>query len=151
MYLSSARIEEALLLLASSTGEEFQLPKLDVAIVEDDESVRQATDHLLRLLGYVTASFGSAEDFLNSGRVRDTACLITDVRLPGMSGVELQSRLILDGHCMPIIFVTAFPEETIRARVLTDGALGYLPKPLQEQSLIECLEQALKRPRQDLA
>ena len=127
------------------------MPKVDVAVIEDDDSVREATRHLLRLLGYATASFASAEDFLKSGRVRDTACLITDVHLPGMSGVELQSRLILDGHRIPIIFITAFPEEAIRARVLRDGALGYLSKPLQEQSLITCLNQALKRPRQDPA
>jgi len=107
--------------------------------------------HLLRLLGYATASFASAEDFLMSGRVRDSACLIVDVHLRGMSGVELQSRLILEGHHMPIIFVTGFPEEAIRARVLRDGALGYLAKPLHQQSLIDCLDQALKRPRQDLA
>ena len=136
---------------ASAAGEELNLPKIDVAVVEDDDSVREAMSHLLRLLGYATASFASAEDFLRSGRVGDTACLITDVRLPGMSGVELQSRLILDGHRMPIIFVTAFPEEAIRARVLRDGALCYLSKPLQEQSLIACLDQALKRPRQDPA
>ena len=135
---------------ASATGEELDLPKIDVAVVEDDDSAREATDHLLRLLGYATASFASAEDFLRSGRVRDTACLITDVRLPGMSGVELQSRLILDGHRMPIIFVTAFPDEAIRARVLRNGAIGYLSKPLQEKTLIACLDQALKRPRQDL-
>jgi FixJ family two-component response regulator len=138
--------------IASGIGshrEELHLPKIDVAIVEDDDSVREATKHLLRLLGYATASFASAENFLRSGRVRDTACLITDVCLPGMSGVELQSRLILDGHRMPIIFITAFPEEAIRARVLRNGALGYLSKPLQEQSLITCLDQALKRPRQD--
>ena len=127
------------------------MPKVDVAVIEDDDSVREATRHLLRLLGYFTASFASAEDFLKSGRVRDTACLITDVHLPGMSGVELQSRLILNGHRIPIIFITAFPEEAIRARVLRDGALGYLSKPLQEQSLITCLNQALKRPRQDPA
>jgi FixJ family two-component response regulator len=135
----------------SAAREELDLPKIDVAVVEDDDSVREATKHLLRLLGYATASFGSAEDFLRSGHVRDTACLITDVRLPGMSGVELQSRLILDGHRMPIIFITAFPEEAIRERVLRNGALGYLSKPLQEQSLITCLDQALKRPRQDPA
>ena len=127
------------------------MPKIDVALVEDDESVREATNHLLRLLGYATASFASAEDFLKSGRVRDSACLIVDVHLPGMSGVELQRRLILEGHCMPIIFITAFFDEAIRTRVLRDGALGYLSKPLQEQSLIDCLDQALKRPRQDLA
>ena len=127
------------------------MPKIDVAVIEDDASVREATKRLLRLLGYAAASFGSAEDFLNSGRVRDTACLISDVHLPGMSGVELQSRLLLDGHRMPIIFITAFPEEAIRTRVLRDGALGYLSKPLQEQSLITCLDQAFKHPRQDLA
>ena len=124
------------------------LPKFDVVVVEDDDSVRDATTHLLRLLGYTTASFASAEDFLKSGRVRNTACLIADVHLPGMSGVELQSRLILDGHCMPIIFITAFPEAAMRARVLRDGALGYLTKPLQEQSLITCLDQVFKRPQQ---
>jgi FixJ family two-component response regulator len=127
------------------------LARIDVAVVEDDESVRQATQHLLRLLGYATASFTSAEDFLKSGRVRDTACLIVDVHLPGMSGVALQSRLILEGHHIPIIFVTAFPEEAVRARVLEDGAIAYLSKPLQEQSLITGLDQALKPPRQDPA
>jgi FixJ family two-component response regulator len=127
------------------------LAKNHVAIIEDDESVREATNHLLRLLGYATASFASAEDFLNSGLAHDTACLITDVHLPGMSGIELQTRLILDGHRMPIVFFTAFPEEAIRARVLRDGAVGYLSKPLQEQSLIACLDQALAPPRQDLA
>ena len=113
--------------------------------------MREATEHLLRLLGYTTASFASAEDFLKSGSVRNTACLIADVHLPGMSGVELQSRLVLDGHRIPIIFVTAFPDEAIRTRVLRDGAIGYLSKPLTEHSLIACLDQALKRPRQDLA
>jgi len=136
---------------ASAAREEPDLPKIDVAVVEDDDSVRQAMKHLLQLLGYATASFASAEDFLKSGRVRDTACLITDVHLPGVSGVELQRRLILDGHRIPIIFITAFPEEAVRERVLRDGALGYLPKPLQEQSLIDCLDKALKRPGQDLA
>jgi FixJ family two-component response regulator len=138
------------LIIASCAGSQrgFDLPKIDVVVIEDDASVRQATTHLLRLLGYRTASFASAEDFLNSGCVRETACLITDVQLPRMSGAELQRRLILDGHCMPIIFITAFPEAAMRARVLRDGALGYLTKPLQEQSLITCLDQAFRRPKQ---
>ena len=122
------------------------MPRIDVVVIEDDESVRKATKHLLRLLGYATASFASAEDFLRSGLVRDTACLITDVRLPGMSGVELQSRLILDGHCIPTIFVTSFFDEGIRTRVLGNGAFGYLSKPFQEENLIACLDQILKRP-----
>lgn len=129
---------------------EFDLPKIDVAIVEDDASVRESTGHLLRLLGYTTAAFVSAEDFLESGRADDTSCLITDVRLPGMNGVELQSRLILAGRRMPIVFVSAFPDEAIRARVLRDGAICYLSKPLQEQSLIACLDHALKRSPQAL-
>jgi len=127
------------------------LPKIDVAVVEDDESLREAMGHLLRLLGYAAAAFASAEEFLKSDLLGDTACLITDVHLPGMSGVELQSRLISAGHHIPIIFVTAFPEEAIRARVLGDGALAYLSKPLREQSLIACLDQALRHPRQDSA
>lgn len=127
------------------------MPKIDVAVVEDDVSLREATKRLLRLLGYATDSFASAEDFLSSGHVHDTSCLITDVDLPGMSGVELQSRLTSDGHRMPVIFITAFPDEAIRARVLSRGALCYLSKPLEEQSLIAWLDQALKRPGQDLA
>ena len=122
-----------------------------ISIVDDDDALRNSLDDLIRSIGFRTQGFPSAEAFLSSNHVRDTACLITDVHLPGMSGVELQSRLILDGHRIPIIFITAFPEEAIRARVLRDGALGYLSKPLQEQSLITCLNQALKRPRQDPA
>jgi FixJ family two-component response regulator len=98
------------------------------------------------LLGYTTVSFATAEDFLKSGRVSDTACLIVDMHLPGMSGAELQSRLILDGYRMPVIFITAFVEEATRERVLRNGALGYLSKPLQEQSLIACLGQVQASP-----
>jgi FixJ family two-component response regulator len=102
------------------------------------------------LLGYTTASFATAEDFLNSGRVRDTTCLIVDMHLPGMSGTELQSRLILDGYRIPVIFITAFVDEATRVRVLRNGALGYLSKPLREQSLIACLDQAFRHARKDL-
>ena len=136
-------------LRGGSRGEGFGLAKIDVAIVEDDESVREATKHLLRLLGYATTSFGSAEDFLTSGRVGDTTCLIADVHLPGMSGVELQTRLRDEGHHIQVIFVTAYPNEAIRTRVLGDGALAYLPKPLQEQSLISSLDRAFKSPGHD--
>jgi FixJ family two-component response regulator len=121
------------------------LPKIDVTIVEDDQAVRRATDHLLRLLGYTTTSFASAEDFLNSGCACDTACLVTDVRLPGMNGAELQARLISEGHSMPIVFVTAFPDEGLRSILLRSGAVCYLSKPLQEQRLLDCIERALKQ------
>jgi FixJ family two-component response regulator len=123
------------------------LSNIDIAVIEDDESGRRALKELLELLGYVTAAFASAEDFLRSNRLRDIACLITDVHLPGMSGVTLQRRLSSDGYRIPIIFITAFPQEVIRARVLADGALGYLSKPLQEEGLISCIEQAVQRPQ----
>lgn len=115
-----------------------------ISIVDDDESVREATKGLVRSLGYATATFASAEEYLRSDRVRDTSCLITDVQMPGMTGVELQDRLIASGKRTPVIFVTAFPEDNIRARVLEAGAFGYLSKPFNDECLIECLDEALK-------
>lgn len=121
------------------------MPKVPViSIVDDDESVREATKALIRSLGYATATFASAEEYLRSDRVRDTLCLITDVQMPGMSGVELQDRLIADGQRTPVIFMTAFPEEDIRARVLGAGAFGFLSKPFNDECLIDCLDEALK-------
>jgi FixJ family two-component response regulator len=114
-----------------------------ISIVDDDESVREATKGLMRSMGYSTATFASAEEFLKSERVHETSCLIADVQMPGMSGVELQSQLIANGHRTPVIFVTAFPEEKIRARALQAGAVGFLSKPFNEESLIGCLEKAL--------
>jgi FixJ family two-component response regulator len=114
-----------------------------ISIVDDDASVREATKCLVKLLGYATASFASAEDFLNSERLRDSSCVITDVQMPGMNGVELQRRLIADGHSLPMIFMTAFPEASIGARVLEKGACGYLSKPLDEEKLLTCLAKAL--------
>ena len=115
-----------------------------ISIVDDDESVREATKELLRSLGYAAAAFASAEDFLQSEQLSTTDCLISDVQMPGLSGIDLQRRLIADGHRMPIIFITAFPDERVRARALGAGAIGFLTKPYREESLIECLGQALK-------
>jgi FixJ family two-component response regulator len=115
-----------------------------ISIVDDDESVREATKGLVRSLGYVAATFASAEEFLQSDSVRDTSCLISDVQMAGMSGVELQDRLNAAGHHVPIIFITAFPEERIRSRVLKAGACGFLTKPFNDDSLFECLDMALK-------
>ena len=119
------------------------LPATLISIVDDDASVREATRCLVKLLGYATAAFASAEDFLRSERLRDSSCVITDVQMPGMDGVELQSRLIADGHSLPVIFMTAFPEETVGARVIKKGACGYLCKPLDEHRLVTCLTKAL--------
>jgi FixJ family two-component response regulator len=114
-----------------------------ISIVDDDESVREATKCLIRSLGYAAATFASAEEYLQSDRVAETSCLIADVQMPGMSGIELQDRLISDGHRTPIIFVTAFPEARIRTRVLRAGAFGFLSKPFNAESLIVCLDMAL--------
>jgi FixJ family two-component response regulator len=116
-----------------------------ISIVDDDSSVRAAANILVKSLGYATATFASAEEFLESGRLGDTACLITDVQMPGMSGVDLQSHLIANGHCTPVIFVTAYPEEAIRERALDAGACGFLVKPFREESLIACLDRALEK------
>lgn len=115
-----------------------------IAIIDDDESVREATRGLVRSLGFNTATFASANDFLQSNRVSEAACLIADVQMPGLSGVELQSLLIAQGNRTPIIFITAYPEERIRTRVLNAGAVGFLAKPFDDKCLIDCLAAALK-------
>jgi FixJ family two-component response regulator len=114
-----------------------------ISIIDDDESVREATKCLVRSLGYVAAAFASAEEFLRSERVGDTACLITDIQMPGLNGLELHEQLVEAGRSMPVIFITAFPEEKVRTRALAAGACGFLKKPFDEQSLIGCLDRAL--------
>jgi FixJ family two-component response regulator len=118
-----------------------------VSIIDDDSSVRAATEGLLRSLGLAVISFASAEDFLNSPRLGETTCLISDVQLPGMSGIDLQDHLIAQGGpVIPVIFITAFPEDRIRKRAEDAGAFGFLSKPFDGQSLIDCLNRALGRP-----
>ncbi len=114
-----------------------------ISIVDDDASVREATESLVRSLGYNTATFASAQEYLHSRHVHDTSCLIIDLVMPGMSGVDLQDRLIADGNNTPVIFVTACFDEMVRARALEAGAHGFLRKPFSEESLIECLDSAL--------
>jgi FixJ family two-component response regulator len=116
-----------------------------ISIVDDDQSMRDATSALVRSLGFAAATFASAEAFLASERVDDTSCLITDVQMPGLSGIELQSRLIADGRDILIIGVTAHPEESIRTQMLEAGAVGFLSKPFNDECLIDCLAAALKR------
>jgi FixJ family two-component response regulator len=116
-----------------------------ISIVDDDESVREATKSFVRSLGHNAVTFGSAEEFLGSAQVVDTACLITDVQMPGLSGVELQNRLIADGRSMPMIFVSGIPDERVQRQVLKNGAIGYLHKPFKEDRLIEYIDAALKR------
>ena len=116
-----------------------------ISIVDDDESVRLAIKSLLNSIGLTTQLFASAEDFLQSSCVSDTSCLILDVQMPRMSGVELQHVMISQGLSTPIIFITAFPEESTRTKVLKSGAVCFLSKPFDEQALLQCLDKALKR------
>ncbi len=115
-----------------------------IAIVDDDPAVRRGTSGLLKSLGFSAIEFSSAEEFLNSGRAKDLSCVITDVRMPGMSGVELQDRLIAAGHKVPIIFMTAFPEERTKARAIKAGAFGFLTKPFAQNALLDCVNSALR-------
>ena len=116
-----------------------------VAIVDDDASVRATTDSLVRSLGYIVHTFASAEEFLRSNRLDDLSCVIADVQMPGMSGVELQGHLLSQGYRVPFIFFTAFPDERIRAQALWAGAICYLTKPFHGDSLIQGLQAALKK------
>jgi FixJ family two-component response regulator len=105
---------------------------------------------LVRVHGFVAYGFASAEEFLRSARAADTSCLITDVRMPGMSGVDLQSHLIAQGKRVPVIFITAFPEESSQTRALAAGAAGFLTKPFDGQTLINCLSEALDGANRDI-
>ena len=115
-----------------------------ISIIDDDPMMLEATGDLVRSLGYDASTFASAEDFLGSDLVNNTSCVISDVRMPGLSGVELQSALTAQGNDTPIIFMTAWPDEGIRRRALEAGAVGYLTKPFDEDRLSRCLEMALQ-------
>ena len=114
-----------------------------IAIVDDDESVRTAVSSLVRSLSHVACSFTSAEELLGSPQLEEVACLIVDQQMPGMKGIELQEQLRAAGRRLPIIFITAHPEERIRDKALANGAIGFLSKPFAVQELVECIDQAL--------
>jgi FixJ family two-component response regulator len=121
-----------------------------ISIVDDDVCARAAVEALVRKLGYVAVTFASAEDFLGSNHVNDTCCLITDVHMPGLSGVELHRRLLDDGFAVPTIFVSGLADETTRKEALAAGAVGFLSKPFGQESLSDCLKTALMRRHADI-
>ena len=104
-----------------------------ISIVDDDAAVREATKGLIKALGYKAATFASAEEFLGSDQILDTSCLITDLEMSGLNGLELQSRLADEGHRIPIIFITAYAEESVRASAEKAGAFGFFSKPFNEE------------------
>jgi FixJ family two-component response regulator len=121
------------------------MPKASlVSVVEDDPYFRESMRRLMRSLGYNVEAFSSAADFLASPRLIETTCLIADVHMPAMTGVELYRHLIEAGYTIPTILVTAYPNDGDRARALNDGVVCYLRKPVHEQHLIRCLRVALK-------
>jgi FixJ family two-component response regulator len=116
-----------------------------ISVVDDDASVRAATNNLLSSHGYLVHTFASAEEFLLSARLDDSSCVIADVQMPVMSGLDLLDHMRARGHYAPFIFITAFPEESVRARALKAGAICFLSKPFAGPALINCLEAALNQ------
>jgi FixJ family two-component response regulator len=114
-----------------------------VSVVEDDQFFRQSMRRLLRSLGYAVETFSCATDFLASPRLRETACLISDVQMPVMSGLQLYRSLAETGHSIPTILITAYPNEADRERALHNGVVCYLNKPIDETLLKRCLSEAL--------
>jgi FixJ family two-component response regulator len=120
----------------------LNIPPL-ISVIDDDASFRIATESLLRAHGYTVNTFASAAEFLRSPQIDETCCVIADVQMPAMSGIELQTLLRKQGRSVPFIFITAFPEEPVRVRALGDGAIGFLAKPFDSLTLIKCVEAAL--------
>lgn len=114
-----------------------------ISIVDDDALARDGIRELVESLGYNAVTFMSAENFLEFGMIAETTCLVTDLQMPGLSGLELQEALQSQGYQTPIILITAYPNERHRTRALENGAIGFLSKPFAERSLIECLTVAI--------
>jgi FixJ family two-component response regulator len=125
----------------AGAAEERGLP-CHISIVDDDASIREALKGLMRSFRFRADAYGSAEDFLASERINDTACLILDVYLPGMNGFELQHRLNAEGHTIPIIFITAHSDEVSRRRALKGGAIDFLSKPVRREVLLKAIQSA---------
>jgi FixJ family two-component response regulator len=115
-----------------------------ISVVDDDDSVRESLGGLIRSVGFAVKVFASAEEFLNSDHLRNTDCLILDVRMPGMNGLELQRRLGASHMSIPVIFITAHGDEETRVRALNGGAVDYLLKPFSEEALLNAINTALK-------
>ena len=121
------------------------MPEIRVlSLVDDDPSVRKATGRLIKSFGFTVEIFASGEELLCFGSLRITSCLVLDVQMPGMNGLQLQSHLAVAGYRIPIIFITAHPDEEIRAQALEAGAVAFLTKPFGEEALLKGIRSALK-------
>jgi FixJ family two-component response regulator len=115
-----------------------------ISIIDDDDSVRESLQRLMRSVGFAVNVFASAEEFMNSDRLRYTDCLILDIRLPGMNGFDLQRHLANSHSEIPIIFITSYEDDEVRARALNAGAVHYFLKPFNDQDLLDAIDTALK-------
>jgi FixJ family two-component response regulator len=152
MMIRSTFLEGAVMLDAPAPASGRPVLSLDsvISVVDDDASVRAATSKFLRSHGYTVEAYSSAEHFLQSGSLNGTSCVIADLQMPGMSGLELLTMMRAHGNGAPFIFITAFPDETSRARALKAGAICFLSKPFAGPTLIKCLGVALEgRPREE--
>jgi FixJ family two-component response regulator len=119
-----------------------------VAVVDDDESVRDAIQNILRSAGLRAEMYASAEDFLDTGHPEDSDCVVLDIRMPGMSGLQLQRRLADDGHVIPTIFVTAYADESVRRQAIEAGASAFLRKPFDPDRLLRYVQSVLAQTKQ---
>ncbi len=115
-----------------------------IAIVDDDEFFRASMEELMQSVGYTVEAFPSASDFLASDLLDETTCLIADIHMPAMTGVELYARLVETGHTIPTILVTGYPDNATRARALRDGIVCYLAKPFDDNHLMNCVRKAVE-------
>jgi FixJ family two-component response regulator len=115
-----------------------------ISIVDDDDALRNSLDDLIRSIGFQTQGFRSAEEFLSSNQARDAACLILDVRMPGMSGLDLQRQIVAGNWRIPIIFITSHVDDVARQRALDAGAVAFLYKPFREEELLNAIDAVLK-------
>src|ERR1700730_904204 len=121
-----------------------------VMIVDAADCIRKAVRRLMKSYGFAVETLASAEEFLGSDRLAKTSCLILDVHMPGMNGLELQKRLVASGSVVPIIFITAFTDEHARAQAMNAGAAGYLAKPFSDNELLNCIHSVLENPGTDI-
>jgi FixJ family two-component response regulator len=125
--------------------EAIMLNRTLISIIDDDQPYRESMRKLIMLLGYTVEAFPSAADFLASRHLPETACLIADVHMAGMTGVELHRHLVDAGYAIPTILVTAYPDVVVRDQALKDGVVCYLSKPVDDEELERCLRSVLKR------
>ena len=122
---------------------EFGATKSLISVIDDDESIRRTTTLLIESFGFRAAAFASAESFLKSGQLHDTSCLILDVRMPDINGLELQSKLAAEGYGIPVIFITAYDDKDSRGRAIRAGAIAFLDKPFSDEQLLQTVRSAL--------